>query len=77
MRQKEGESVHLLLLEEGTLVLLGLRDWLLEESIVNRGWDRDTGHIHSGGGGDDVGLWNATERDTVKGVWACKSREEG
>ena len=61
---------HLLLLEESTLVLLGLRLRLLEEVVVDSSWDRDTGHIHSGGGGDDIRLWDTTERDTIEGVWA-------
>lgn len=60
---------------EEALLALGDGDLLLlEELVVNVGAELDTRDVDLGGGGDDVRLVDAPERDTVDGVGACSER---
>ena len=41
-----------------------------EESIVECVGNLDTAEVHGAGGGDDVGLVDTSQRNTVQVVWA-------
>ena len=61
-------NLDLLLALSKELSLLGSLDalWLGKESIVDGFWDGNGSDIDLGGGGDNVGLVNSSEGDTVE-----------